>query len=210
LELGAGDGDLAIADFTEAIRLNPRYAMSYNNRGVARCGKGDRDGAITDLSEAIRIDPKYADAYFDRAAVWTRKGELNRAIADYTEAIRNNPKYQNAYAGRARAYERKGDFQRAQADRGEGVFLAAVEYAQQGNFDKAAECLTGAINYNPKNARAYYQRGLIREKKGEVKEAAADFAEAARLDASYATSRPTSEPSGGAPASRQTVPAKAQ
>ncbi len=209
LHLGAGDGDRAIADFTEAIRLDSKYAASYNNRGVVRFNKGDLDGAMADFSEAVRIDPKYAEAYFDRAGVWKRKGDLDRAIADYTEAIRNNPKYQNAYNSRGGAYERKGDFQRAQADRGEGMYLAAVEYARQGNLEKGAECLTGAINYNPKDARAYYQRGRLREKTGDAKGAGADLAEAARLDPSYATPQPTPKSNAGAPASSGNIPANA-
>ena len=30
-----GDNDRAIADYTEVIRLNPNYAMAFNNRGAA-------------------------------------------------------------------------------------------------------------------------------------------------------------------------------
>jgi tetratricopeptide (TPR) repeat protein len=32
---GKGDLDRAIADFSEAIRLNPRHAVAFYNRGVA-------------------------------------------------------------------------------------------------------------------------------------------------------------------------------
>ena len=53
-----GDYDRAIADYDEAIRLDPRYAVAYYNRGVAYCDKGDYDRAIADYNEAIRLDPK--------------------------------------------------------------------------------------------------------------------------------------------------------
>ena len=53
-----GDHDKAIADFTEAIRLNPKYAEAYYNRGFAYGKKGDHDKAITDYTAAIRINPK--------------------------------------------------------------------------------------------------------------------------------------------------------
>ncbi len=36
-----GDLDGAIADYNEAIRLNPQYANAYNNRGEAYFAKGD-------------------------------------------------------------------------------------------------------------------------------------------------------------------------
>jgi tetratricopeptide (TPR) repeat protein len=41
-----GDYVTAIADFTQAIRLNPDYAAAYNNRGNAYDNKGDYDRAI--------------------------------------------------------------------------------------------------------------------------------------------------------------------
>ena len=58
-----GEHDKAIADYTEAIRLNPKYAEAYYNRGVAYEDKGEHDKAIADFTEAIRLDPKYAKAY---------------------------------------------------------------------------------------------------------------------------------------------------
>ena len=50
--------DKAIADFTEAIRLDPKYAEAYCNRGCAYRNKGDYDKAIADFTEAIRLNPK--------------------------------------------------------------------------------------------------------------------------------------------------------
>ena len=61
-----GDYDRAIADYTEAIRLDPKYAIVYGNRGNSYRLKGDYDRAIADLTEAIRLDPKYAIAYNNR------------------------------------------------------------------------------------------------------------------------------------------------
>jgi tetratricopeptide (TPR) repeat protein len=54
-----GDYDRAIADLTEAIRLDPKYVWAYASRGEAYRMKGDYDRAIADLTEAIRLDPNY-------------------------------------------------------------------------------------------------------------------------------------------------------
>ncbi|MFM7692131.1 MAG: tetratricopeptide repeat protein, partial [Alphaproteobacteria bacterium] len=75
----------AIADYTEAIRINPQYAHAFNNRGAARAGQGDRVGAIADYTEAIRINPQYAHAFNNRGAARAGQGDRVGAIADYTE-----------------------------------------------------------------------------------------------------------------------------
>ena len=75
-----GDFDRAIADYSEAIRLDPKLAAAYNNRGNAYKNKGDFDRAIADLSEAIRLDPKLASAYNDRGNAYGARGNIGRAI----------------------------------------------------------------------------------------------------------------------------------
>ncbi len=82
-----GDQDRAIADLSEAIRINPNYARAYNIRGVIYRNRNDLDRAIADYTEAVRADPKYALAYMNRGNVYKQQGDNDRAIADYTEAI---------------------------------------------------------------------------------------------------------------------------
>jgi len=50
-----GDLDGAIADWTQAIRLNPQLAEAYTNRGLARAHKGDLDGAIADFEMFLKL-----------------------------------------------------------------------------------------------------------------------------------------------------------
>jgi lipoprotein NlpI len=111
-----GDYDRAIADCTEAIRLDPKYAFAYNNRCFANALKGDYDRAIVDCTEAIQLDPKYAFAYNNRGLVYNAKDDDDRAIADYTEAIRLDPKYALAYKNRARVNLYAGALPEAMAD----------------------------------------------------------------------------------------------
>ena len=57
----SGDYAGAIADFDEAIKLNPNFAEAYDNRGAAKYKSGDHAGAIADFEEAIKLDPDNAD-----------------------------------------------------------------------------------------------------------------------------------------------------
>jgi len=154
-----GDYDRAIADYTEAIRLNPQDALAYNNRGVSyHNGKQDYDRAIADYTEAIRLNPQDALAYSNRGASYNAKKDYDRAIADLTEAIRLNPQDALAYNNRGFSYREKKDYDRAIAD------------------------YTEAIRLNPQLANAYANRGNSYYYKKDYDRAIADYEAALRID----------------------------
>ena len=97
-----GDYDRAIADYGEAIRINPKFALAYNNRGDAWRHKGDLDRAIADFDEAIRLDPAFALAYGNRGDSWHQQKNFARAIEDYSAQIRIAPSLHRLYRARQR------------------------------------------------------------------------------------------------------------
>ena len=68
------DYDAAIAAYSEAIRLDPKYAAAYSNRGAAYGGEGQYDRAIADFSAAIRLSPEDARVYKNRGCAYREKG----------------------------------------------------------------------------------------------------------------------------------------
>jgi len=52
--LAKNDNTQAIASYNEALRLNPKLAEAYVNRGLAYENLGDHDRTIADCTEAIR------------------------------------------------------------------------------------------------------------------------------------------------------------
>src|SRR5690606_14690684 len=56
----------AIAEFTKAIEINPKYALAYINRGAAYSRKGQHDQAIVDYTRAIEINPELVGANYNR------------------------------------------------------------------------------------------------------------------------------------------------
>ena len=50
-----GDYDAAIEDYTQALTINPDYALAYNNRGNALRIKGEHDKAMVDFNRAWRV-----------------------------------------------------------------------------------------------------------------------------------------------------------
>ncbi len=89
------DLDHAIADWSEAIALNPTYAHAYNNRGKAYRAKGDYAHAIADYGEAIKLDPRRPIAYKGRGIAYFLSGDYVKAQADFRQAESIEP---DAYA----------------------------------------------------------------------------------------------------------------
>jgi tetratricopeptide (TPR) repeat protein len=54
--------EMAIADFTQSIRVNPSYLDPYVNRCLAYRGNGDFEKAAADANSALRLDAKDSDA----------------------------------------------------------------------------------------------------------------------------------------------------
>ena len=77
----------AIAQFNEAIRLDPQLTNAYYKRGNAYDDLGQYERAIQDYDEAIRLDPQYADAYANRAIAHTILGEEVAAQKNLARAV---------------------------------------------------------------------------------------------------------------------------
>ena len=81
----------AIADYSDAIRLDPEFAHAWYNRGTAYQAQSDYDRAIADYGNAIRLDSTYSHAYKNRGLAYQSKGDLDQANADLNEAYRLTP-----------------------------------------------------------------------------------------------------------------------
>ena len=189
---GMGNLDRAIADYTEAIRNNPKDAVAFTNRGIAWHDRRDHDRALADTSEAIRLDPNFYFARSIRGLVWHAKGDFNNAIADYTEAIRLDPKDYGARLNRCwtrAAFNR--DLEPALADCNEALRLEpdqpdvletrAFVYFRMGRMAEAIADYERALKLDPQLPRALFVRGVIKFARGDVAGAKADAATAATM-----------------------------
>ena len=188
--------DAAIANYTEAIELDPQDAAAYFNRGLAWYDQDDLDRAIADYTEAIKLAPQFALAYNNRGIASSDQGDFDRAIADYSAAITFDPQYAAAYSNRGTAYKAKGDLDRAIADYTKAIKLDpqdAIAYNNRGlvwydqdNLDRAIAGYTEAIKLDPQYAPAYFNRGNAYKAKGDLDRAIADHSAAIKLDPQYA------------------------
>lgn len=188
-----GDYQTAIANYTEAIRLNPDYALAYNNRGFAHHNLGNSQRAIADYTRSIELDnPEPYLAHYNRGIVYAENGQHDAAIADFTEAIGYNPRDPKIYYNRGNAKSFSGDTDGAIAD-----YDAAIQIDPQypnaynnrgwnhylkGDLQRALADCEQAITLDPQFADAYHSRGAVHEAMDDLDAAIADYETALRLN----------------------------
>ncbi|EGK84672.1 tetratricopeptide repeat protein [Microcoleus vaginatus PCC 9802] len=100
LKVQKGDVPGAIANFTQALALNPNIPQAYLGLGIATGQQGNKQQAIYNYDRALQFNPNLAEAYFGRGQAYYELGNKQKAIADYEQAIRVNPNYGLAYLER--------------------------------------------------------------------------------------------------------------
>jgi tetratricopeptide (TPR) repeat protein len=154
----AGERGAAVSDYSEAIKIDPKYPIAYFNRGNAYEQLGQSDLAIADYTEAIKLDPTEPDFFNNRGQSYDSRGEHDRAIADYTEAIRLDGASARPLYNRSLSFANKGDFRRAIAD------------------------LDAAIKLAPDDVDLYVARGAAQEELGNPDAARANYRQVLRID----------------------------
>jgi len=86
-----GKTNEAIAQFSEAIRINPLCADALNNLGVLLTRLGKTDEARPCLEKATRLKPQFAEVVGKLAVELASKGHIEEAITYYRDALRWKP-----------------------------------------------------------------------------------------------------------------------
>jgi tetratricopeptide (TPR) repeat protein len=185
----------AVAQFNQAVVLNPRYTIAYFLRAKVKDLLNDPKGALADYNQAISLDPKVANAYYNRGFLkYLKLNDPKGALSDYNQAIALNPKFVEAYLNRGiLKHEKLNDPKGALADYNQAIALNPkfVEaYLNRGVLKKGLNDPQGAladynqaISLNPKLATAYYNRGILKHKKlNDPKGALADYNQAISLN----------------------------
>ena len=86
------DNENALADYNNAIKLNPKDDNAYYNRGIIYRLKGQNEKAIIDLTFSLKFKPKIkmCKIFYERALCYENLKQYKKAIEDYEKAIKYN------------------------------------------------------------------------------------------------------------------------
>lgn len=167
-----GRYEQALEDYSKALELHPRDALTYHNRGYVRMKMGRHLEAVEDYNKSIEYDPFNALTYLNRGYIWRLEGDHPRALADYTRSIELDDRDAQAYTNRGYIRYRQGDLAGAEKDYNRAVAL------------------------DPADAQTYFNRSFVRREMARYGEAMADDLRAGELDPRFDRSRQRRGPSG--------------
>uniref|UniRef100_A0A8C6XGB3 Tetratricopeptide repeat domain 6 n=1 Tax=Naja naja TaxID=35670 RepID=A0A8C6XGB3_NAJNA len=126
-----------------AVRLYPRYADAFYQRGLCRM-QLQQAKCILDFNKTLAIIPKHFQAYLSRAAYYGSKGRYSKAIMNCTEALKIEQHSVRAYLYRGvlKFYNR--------------VNMLTLLLQK---YEEAVESFSKVLKLNPFSLDAYIGRG---------------------------------------------------
>jgi Tfp pilus assembly protein PilF len=87
-----GDYARSIADYTEALALDPGRHDAHQGRAWAYLKAGEAERALADAERALQIKPDEARSYDTRGHIMEALGKREEAIADFRRALALEPR----------------------------------------------------------------------------------------------------------------------
>lgn len=111
------DWPTALAEFTEATRLDPGYAEAQRFRGIVQRALGHAPEGLAALHEAVRLDPQVPHFRNSLADALMGERQYDAAIAELEVALQLDPNFRGAMERLLRCLERAGRWEQALAAR---------------------------------------------------------------------------------------------
>jgi tetratricopeptide (TPR) repeat protein len=189
--LDRGDREQALADFNQALQLDPGFAPLYFSRGQLHALRRDPGRALADFSQALQLDPQYREAYLHRANLHAERGDQAQASADYSALLQLDPNQVQALSRRGGIYLARGEVERALADytralevkpEDSSLWASRAEvHVHQGQREQALADYTQALTLDPASASVHCLRGSVYAARGDLGLALADYHQAILL-----------------------------
>jgi tetratricopeptide (TPR) repeat protein len=169
--LYADDAEGALADFTQALALDPADYEARVGRGMARGKLDDPEGAMGDFSQAIEQAPERPDAYRSRAGFYEAREDLGLAEADLTRAIELDPDHAATLRWRGRIRAKRDDWAAVEdlervtqltPDDPQVWLELANRYNHHAAYARALRAYDRVLELDPNRPEALARRGQVR------------------------------------------------
>ncbi|MFE7764795.1 tetratricopeptide repeat protein [Streptomyces sp. NPDC057438] len=192
-----GAHERAVAEYDQALALDPGSATAWQGRAVARAHAGDHAGAVADLDRADALAPDDTTTLVLRGDYHRLLGDPDAAVADLDRAVALDPVRRSTWASRGAARHAQGRLDEALADLDRALELdgqyvwALVRRARvrrsRGEHERRLADLHHAVALDPDAPWVRCERGDALRDAGRDEEALADYDRAVELDPLYAS-----------------------
>jgi spermidine synthase len=182
----------ALVQFTEALRLDPRQAGSWLQRGRAHLRTNALLKALADFQAALRLDPRMVEAHDALAQLYRAQNMWDLAEEHLRKAAALRPQDAQHLGRLADLYRDSHRFSQAIPQYHAAIGLdpqnprlwagLGIAYQGAGRPDEALAALRQARSRDPENGIVHYRIGMIHAAAGRFHDAAADFEAAALRD----------------------------
>lgn len=191
LKYNAGDLQGAMADYSEAVKIDAGHPEAYMNRGTVKHDLNDFKGSLADYNKAIEIDPNHPKSYYGRGGTYLAMNQFKLAIQDFDKAIEFDPSYAAAYSNRGNAKMNQKQLTEAMQDYNKAIKLnpnfadaysnRGIAWVVSGNFEAALKDYSTALKLKPNDGLTLYLRGMAYISTGNRQMACFDFNTSAKL-----------------------------
>lgn len=183
-----GRKETAIEYYNKALEHNPNHQQAFNNRGWVMGQLGRFGEAIEDFTKALEIEPKFLAALKNRAWANAKAGKIDSTIKDYAAILKQEPENREIRIALSKLLMQKGEdkaalkemenalVQVSEKNQDPDEFKISAELAYRaGEFEKALEFYSKAINLDKNNPDLLMARSVVYIKTKNYEQAVKDL-----------------------------------
>jgi tetratricopeptide (TPR) repeat protein len=153
-----GRKEEALAAYSEAVRLAPRFHLARCNLATVLADLGRTDEAITNFEAILREDPRFADAHHNLGSALLKAGRVGEAREHLVRAVSLKPEEPQVH------------------------YSLGTLFLMESNYDGAVEQFSEVLRTKPKYADAHRNLGFAFLRQGQTNQAIGHFASAVQLE----------------------------
>lgn len=188
-----GKRDEALADYNQALTLNPKSAIAYINRGTTYAEQESFDKALQDYNRALSLDKNAAQAYVSRGAIHLKQARYTGALKEFDKAVEAGFSNGFLFRKRGEALDELGRYEEALVAYDKVLQFSAEDveahigkgraFLGLGDYEQALTFFEEVLRLNPDSAGAYRGKGQAFNGLERYTEALAAYKKALTLDA---------------------------